>query len=97
MAVVGVTATGSNSQAAGVDYTPTGVSTVSFPEGVDFVDMPFIIITPDEVIEDIEKFTVTLQNPVGGFINPNEPSTTSVYILDETGKRFRSWGRRESV
>ena len=50
------------------------------------MDMPFIIITPDEVIEDVEKFTVTLQNPVGGFINPNEPSTTSVYILDETGK-----------
>ncbi|XP_072048841.1 FRAS1-related extracellular matrix protein 2-like [Amphiura filiformis] len=79
-----VTATESTTVTSGVDYTSTGVTTVVFNEGVDYVDIIFDIVSPDDAVEDVERFTVTLQNPVGGFINTNEPVTTTVYILDET-------------
>ena len=64
------------------DYVPDD-TTASFANGVEFVDMTFNI-EADDVVEDLESFTITLENPSSGFVA--EPGTATVFILDETGK-----------
>ena len=65
------------------DYSVPDDTTASFAKGVEFVDMTFNI-EADDVVEDLESFTVTLENPSSGFVA--EPATATVFIIDETGK-----------
>ena len=64
------------------DYTHPDTATLTFTSGQDYVDAVFTI-NPDAFIEDLESFTVTLETPVQGIIGV--PSTTTVYIIDQTG------------
>ena len=78
LAIRADTATG-----GGVDYTVPGITLVTFQPHVDYVEKTFMI-TADSIREETESFTVTLDTPSGGVIDV--PTTTTVYIMDETGK-----------
>ena len=66
----------------GVDYTAPGITLVTFQPHVDYVVKTFTI-KADNIREETESFTVTLDTPSGGVIDV--PTTTTVYIMDETG------------
>ena len=65
------------------DYTALTNAEASFSPGVDF-DEVTIAITEDDIREDTETFTLSLTAPSGGVIG--DPSTATVFILDESCK-----------
>ena len=77
ISVSAVTATG-----GGVDYTPVGSVTVTFIAGQDYIEKT-ITIHGDSLLEDIETFTITLENPdANGVVD--KPSVATVFIIDQT-------------
>ncbi len=82
MNAVDVTAEGTGSNA---DYTVPVEVKGTFAAQVTYQSLQFTII-PDDLIENTEKFTITLQNNVRGEIK--EPNMATVYILDDTCRCF---------
>ena len=68
--------------ATSADFIVPVTTRASFATDAYFYDMTFQINT-DNIEEDLESFTVTLQNPTGGIVI--EPVTTTVFIIDESG------------
>ena len=67
------------------DFTIPPIVTSTFNPMETYVEKDFTILV-DDVIEDIEKFTITLASPGGGGGEIKEPSTATVYITDATSK-----------
>ena len=74
----GVTAVGGSN-----DFDNPTITTVTFSRDQTFIDTN-IPITSDNRIEELETFTITLENAVNGAIG--QPNVATVYILDETCK-----------
>ena len=69
----------------GNDFTSPASVTNTFNPMETYVEKEFTILV-DDVIEDIEKFTITLEPPGGGGGEIKEPSMATVYITDATSK-----------
>ena len=68
--------------ATSADFAIPVTTRASFATDAYFYDMTFQINT-DNIEEDLESFTVALQSPTGGIVI--EPTTTTVFIIDESG------------
>ena len=73
------------SSTAGSDYHDPVVTTVTFGDGVTSVSYPVPILN-DNVIEDTETFTVTL-NTSESYVNIAD-GTATVTILDDDSELF---------
>ena len=75
--------TSDGTASSATDYTALANAEASFSPGVVF-DEVTIAITEDDIREDTETFMLSLTAPDGGVIG--DPSTATVFILDESCK-----------
>ncbi|XP_072033190.1 adhesion G-protein coupled receptor V1-like [Amphiura filiformis] len=80
---VGVTFQANTATGGDVDFDANGVTEASFSAG-QYFDVISIDINTDNECEDLESFTISLDNPTYACSAISCPSTTTVYIIDKT-------------